>query len=675
VTSWRNFFLAACLLLCCGAAQAAIRLQAASLALPGITMSDVAIDVAADADGRPQLQLRAARTSIPALGWRDVDVTLQGQAVRTGANAWRFDGHVATQRAPGGALSAAVLTVLYDPDAGTMEVDVDQGKSTLQAMLPLDQPSHVQMKVQALPLEWLRGVLASAWPAGRVTAGTLDGELALDLAERGARISGRVGIAGGGLDSRSGSIAAQKLGVDGTFHLDTTGAAGAQLMFDGALQGGQMLLGPLFAQLPAHKAYLHVSAGLSRRGIDIGTLDYDDHDALRVGGSLGFDAAGNLDRLDLDRFAAALPAAYTRYGTTLMASLFGLKQLTVSGSVVGSMALGRKGPQAFDLTAAHLSLASADGSLAVDDLDGRLDWDARASRPPTTLGWRSLSMYRLAFGPAKLGLEDKAGALMLRAPVQVGLFGGDLLLQRFAWRPAANKPQRLSAAFAVTDVDLGDVCKAFGWPAFNGKLGGAVPGLRYQGDDLVFDGGLSLQVFGGFVSVTNLSMQHPFGASPMLAADIDLHQLDLAQLTGVFDFGQITGRMDGSIHGLRLAGWKPVAFTAALHADGGGKISQRALKSLTEVGGGGIAGGLQGMALRVFKTFGYSRIGLSCTLANGVCSMGGIAGSDNDDNGYTIVEGSGLPHITVIGHQRAVDWVTLVDRLKAATEGNGPVIR
>jgi hypothetical protein len=39
------------------------------------------------------------------------------------------------------------------------------------------------------------------------------------------------------------------------------------------------------------------------------------------------------------------------------------------------------------------------------------------------------------------------------------------------------------------------------------------------------------------------------------------------------------------------------------------------------------------------------------------------------------VEGSGLPHISVIGHQREVDWPTLVDRLKTATEGGGPVVR
>jgi len=74
----------------------------------------------------------------------------------------------------------------------------------------------------------------------------------------------------------------------------------------------------------------------------------------------------------------------------------------------------------------------------------------------------------------------------------------------------------------------------------------------------------------------------------------------------------------------------------------------------------------------LFKTFGYKRIGLNCTLQASVCHMGGL---DNDADGYTIVEGSGLPRLQVIGHQTQVDWPTVVRRLKAAIEGNGPDVR
>jgi hypothetical protein len=675
VTSWRQWLVAACLLLACACARAAVRMQAESLTLPGVTLADVQMDASLGADGRPQLTLKAAKVSVPALGWRDVALDLRGEPQQAAGNAWKFTGHVATRRAPGDALADASLVIVYDPDGGTLAVDVQQGKSAISALLPLDQTTHVQMTLAALPLTWLRGVLASAWPDGRLNGGEAAGTVALDLATGGTRITGRVVVADISLDSKGGTVAAQKLDAAGTFRIEN-GPVSTNAMFDGSLRGGQMLLGPLYAQLPSHPASLHVSATVGPAGIAIDSLDFDDRDALRVSGSLGFDRKGAIAKIDLTRFAATFPAAYTRYGTTFVQNLTGFAQLETSGAVAGSLRLDDGELKAFDLTAENVSMDSPGGSLAISGLDGKVDWRAKVSRPATTLSWNALAMYRIAFGPARLELEDSSGALTLRAPVTTTLLGGSFQLNRFVWRPDAGKARQLSAAFAVTDVDLPQLCKAFGWPAFGGKLGGAVPDLSYRGDELVFGGGLSLDVFGGSVSVTNLSMLHPLGSTPRLAADIDMQQLDLAQLTGVFDFGEITGRLDGKIDGLELVNWNPVSVKAKLTADGGGKISQHAIKSLTEVGGGGIAGGLQSIALRVFKTFGYSRIGLSCTLVNGVCTMGGITPDpDSDDNGYTIVEGSGLPHITVIGHQREVDWATLVSRLESATKGNGPVIK
>lgn len=675
MTSWRQWLVAACLLLACACARAAVRMQAESLTLPGVTLADVQMDASLGADGRPQLTLQAAKVSVPALGWRDVALDLRGEPQQAAGNAWKFTGHVATRRAPGDALADASLVIVYDPDGGTLAVDVQQGKSAISALLPLDQTTHVQMTLAALPLTWLRGVLASAWPDGRLNGGEAAGTVALDLATGGTRITGRIDVADVSLDSKAGTIAAQKLDAAGTFRIEN-GPVSTNAMFDGSLRGGQMLLGPLYAQLPSHPASLHVSATVGPAGIAIDSLDFDDRDALRVSGGLSFDRKGAIAKIDLTRFAATFPAAYTRYGTTFVQNLTGFAQLETSGAVAGSLRLDDGELKAFDLTAENVSMDSPGGSLAISGLDGKVDWRAKVSRPATTLSWNALAMYRIAFGPAGLELEDSSGALTLRAPVTTTLLGGSFQLNRFVWRPDAGKARQLSAAFAVTDVDLPQLCKAFGWPAFGGKLGGAVPDLSYRGDELVFGGGLSLDVFGGSVSVTNLSMLHPLGSTPRLAADIDMQQLDLAQLTGVFDFGEITGRLDGKIDGLELVNWNPVSFKAKLTADDGGKISQHAIKSLTEVGGGGIAGGLQSIALRVFKTFGYSRIGLSCTLVNGVCTMGGITPDpDSDDNGYTIVEGSGLPHITVIGHQREVDWATLVSRLESATKGNRPVIK
>jgi hypothetical protein len=107
-------------------------------------------------------------------------------------------------------------------------------------------------------------------------------------------------------------------------------------------------------------------------------------------------------------------------------------------------------------------------------------------------------------------------------------------------------------------------------------------------------------------------------------------------------------------------------------------MSYKAVNDLTAIGGG-MSAGLQTMALKLFDTFGYRQLSLRCRLNEQVCLMGGIepvpaAGPDSSTSGYTIVEGSGVPRITIIGHRRRVDWPTLVSRLQEATSGQGPVV-
>ena len=125
-----------------------------------------------------------------------------------------------------------------------------------------------------------------------------------------------------------------------------------------------------------------------------------------------------------------------------------------------------------------------------------------------------------------------------------------------------------------------------------------------------------------------------------------------------------------------MVDWEAVAFDAWLGTDpdwdGRQRISQRAVQDISSIGGGGgLGGGLQAQALKLFDDFGYRRIGLGCRLRGEVCTMSGL---DSGGDSYTIVEGSGLPRLTVIGHRRLVDWPTLVERLQAATSGTSPII-
>ena len=76
---------------------------------------------------------------------------------------------------------------------------------------------------------------------------------------------------------------------------------------------------------------------------------------------------------------------------------------------------------------------------------------------------------------------------------------------------------------------------------------------------------------------------------------------------------------------------------------------------------------LQGRLLALFDDFGYRRIGISCRLANGVCTMAGL---QPRGDGFAIVEGAGLPRLDIVGFNRRVDWDTLVERLAAVGSGD-----
>ncbi|HEV2538215.1 MAG TPA: hypothetical protein VGU03_00760 [Frateuria sp.] len=650
-------------------ARADVELSARVIAVPGVELQQVNLHVGEDGKGGLSLKLHAGRADVPSMGWRRVGLDLQGSLSRDMQMRWLLDGTLALRGAPGNALGNADVRLVVDARANTLQADLTQAKARASAWMPLDQTSHAQITLKNLPANWLAGLLGTVW-SGRPTGGRIDAELALDVHDDGIQSSGEFGLAGVGFDTPAGTLAGQGVSGSGRLGIDTQGGP-ARMTLDATLRGGELLLGPLYAKLPGHPVQLNVAATAASGTLDIGRLRVNDPDALQLDGALAFDARGNLAKLRLERFQARFPAAYERYGSAWLDTL-GMHDVRTTGALSGNLDLRADGPHGFAFTADHLGLAAADGRVAIDDLNGGLDWSAQADRPATVLGWRGLQLYRLPFGPAQAQWRSQGGALALAEPLAMALFGGAVRVGELDWRPAAAKGQRLETSLAVTGVDMAAFSKAMGWPQFPGTLGGAIPSLRWVDDTVELTGGLSVNVFNGFVDITRLALAQPLGPSPVLAADVSLRQLDLAAITSVFDFGSITGPLQGSIDNLRLVDWKPVAFDARLLADQGGRISQRAVNNLTSVGGGGIAAGLQGAVLKLFKTFGYKQIGLNCTLTGTVCHMSGL---ENTGDGYTIVDGSGLPHLDVIGHQHEVDWPTLVNRLKAATEGGGPQIR
>ncbi len=222
----------------------------------------------------------------------------------------------------------------------------------------------------------------------------------------------------------------------------------------------------------------------------------------------------------------------------------------------------------------------------------------------------------------------------------------------------------------ISGISMERLTAALGLTRMHGNLAGVIPKVSYRASTLKVDGALLFRVFDGTVVAKNLVLLEPLGRAPRLTGDVEMRGLDLELLTRTFSFGSIQGRVDVDVAGLTLSNWIPVRFDARVTSSSGDyprRISQTAVQNISALGGAGAAAAIQRSFLRFFDQFGYSKIGLSCVLRNGVCQMGGV---EDAPSGYVIVKGGGIPAITVMGYNRSVSWDELLSRLARIAQDN-----
>lgn len=631
------------------------RIEAASIIAQGIEVQ------LADAQDGARLTIDIAHAA--ATGMSAAPAALHAECLlQRSAEGWRCAGK-GEARGQGSTASADIDATLSD---GRLALTLAHKPARLRVA---QGDSAWTLALDDLPLGWFDAVLRSWWADAKPAQGRLAADLAWKPAEP-ARVRGSYRVEGFGVDADGGRVAAAALTLGGKVDIDA-GTARTTIEHAGAVESGELLFGDFYTRFAGRTA-LDVSLSGSGRRWSVRSARYGDPGVLdiRASAELDFDAPSPLAGWRLDAFEVALPAAFERYAKPLLAPR-GYGELATQGMLRGTAAWDAAGIAAFAVETDALDAVDAAQRFALHGGAGRFDWRREGAAGPTRFGWQSLDLYKLSFGAATTQWHSRDGVLGLAAPASVPLFDGAFDVSRFDLRPDAAREERLAAGFAVHGVDMARLSAAFGWPSFGGKLGGAVPQIRYVGERIELEGGLMLAVFDGTINITGLALERPFGVAPTLAADIAFSNLDLALLTGTFDFGEISGRLSGAVKALRLVDWAPVSFDAQMQALDGGKISQRAVNSLSAVGGGGFVAGLQASVLRFFDTFGYSRLAIGCKLADNVCTMRGL---DSSQQGYTLVDGRGLPRIRILGHQAQVDWPVLVERLKAATSGTKPIV-
>jgi hypothetical protein len=614
------------------------------------------------------LVLTARSVIAPDLGYRYANLRWQCP-LRRDSEGWRCDGSLSDDGVRSG--RGAPLRLSVDLRSASTDVALSRGRSTLAVHRQAAAPDDTLIDLTRVPLPWAQALLAQAWQAGRLKAGTLDGRLTVHAPSgQPLQVGGTLDIAGAALETPDATIAAENLGGRLAIDYRKTPQLG-NVVVDGQLRGGEFLVGNAYVALPPTPVALRIE-GRQRagEGWQLPKIAWHDGNVLVADGSAGFDRDANLRDLDLHLHSSDASPLGARYLSGYLAQS-GLSDLQLAGALDADIRVVDGRLQSADTHLQGIDLVDPQGRFRFEGLSGAPRFSA-GGPVSGELRWHRGQLYGLDFGAAALPIDSRDGELRLRGPVSVPALGGSLRFDSLVLRPpAGDMGMRVQFGLSLDKLDIGALSKTLGWPAFQGTLSGSIPVARYAGERLDFDGGLTMQLFDGEVRISALSMERPFGVAPSLSADVALHDLDLQALTGVFDFGSITGRLEGRIDHLRLVDWTATAFDADLHTVPARgvkqRISQRAVQNISSVGDASFTNTLQSQLIGLFDDFGYNRIGISCRLANEVCEMGGLHSAGA---GFTIVEGAGLPRLTVVGFNRQVDWPTLVERLAAVSKGD-----
>ncbi len=647
----------------------------ARVVTPVATMEGVRVRLDWPAQARQgQLVLRARRVQAADLGYRFDDLTWRCPLRRLPREGWQCEG---TVQAPG---TAPMRLALRFDDAGT-DASLQQGAARLALQRRGGTPDLTRIDLARVPVQWAQALARQAWPNGRFTQGRLEGRLDI-VSPKGAplRVHGPLALIGAALQSADGSVLAENL--DARFDIDYRTRQGtSQLALDGQLSG-EALFGETYLGLGGAPVQLTLRGEKTPgSGWRLPRIHWRDGATLAAQGSAAFGNDARLSALDIAFESGDASGLRDRYLSAFLGK-FGMGDVELSGGASGRIAYAEGRLQRADASLHGVDINDPRARFSLRGLAGTLAFSGGAAID-SELRWQQARMYGLDFGATRLPFRSGEGVLALQRNAQIPLFGGQVDIHDLRIvPPKAGAGLEMTFGLALDAVDLGEMAKAFGLPEFQGQLHGEIPRARYANDMLTFDGGLSLGIFEGAMQITNLAMERPFGTAPTLSADIDFNDIDLLRLTEVFDFGSISGKLDGHIHQLRLVDWTPVRFDAALVTDRKPgvrqRISQRAVQNISSVGDASFVSSLQGQLIGLFDDFGYSRLGIRCQLNNEVCLMGGLDDMHtprSDSSGFTIVEGAGLPRLTVVGYNRLVDWPTLVERLKAVGQGEvKPVI-
>ncbi len=451
---------------------------------------------------------------------------------------------------------------------------------------------------------------------------------------------------------------------------------GGVVYIESGIQIGQ--ISPGFLLEPGEEPItLTLDANMREEHINIHSmvLNHPQVMTAKIGGVMNLEQDSPIDDFSVSLNTKDLAQVFPVYVQPLLFGS-GLDEMEIVGEVDLNMKLGESGITDFHLVLGDVYAEDQAGKFHVAGLDGDIRLNSDPNVKDSGMKWRGGSIYKMNIGASEMKLSSKGRSMRLREKMVIPIFDGELQIDDLEMKKLGLEDYSVRIESTLTPITLSEFTEAMSIPLMAGNISGEIPGVTFYKGNLTTQGRLKVNVFDGDVTISQLRIEGLFDLIPTLYADIDLSNLDLGILTKTFEFGDITGKLGGYMHGVRLDNWQPVKFDARFATPENDKsrrrISQRAIDNLTSIGGGGGANLISRGILGMFEDFPYSKIGLSCRLEDDICYMDGV---EKSEDGYYIVKRGVLPPwLNIKGFNNKVNWPDLLERLKNISKADSPVI-
>ena len=282
------------------------------------------------------------------------------------------------------------------------------------------------------------------------------------------------------------------------------------------------------------------------------------------------------------------------------------------------------------------------------------------------LKMKDLSWSALKFKDIEIFPSIWHNAVLFKEDIKLPVMGGDIVLKNILYSDIFSPDKQLRLSIDIRNIDLEQVSKAMTWPSFSGRLSGVIPMVNLADNQMITDGEIVLELFGGKIKVSHLSVDNVFGPVSSFKSSIELEEIDLGKLTGAFDFGHISGIIKGNITDLVIVKGQAESFKAYMETykkkGVEQKISVDALKKISILGTGSSTSILDRGIYQFFKEYRYDKLGFKAFLKNDNLLLLGI---ENEGNKEYLVKGGLLPpKVDVISYTQNISFQEMVSRLK-----------